>query len=146
MQVEWKESCWPRLLGAAMRLLRLPAADRGMLVIRLVQKKALGRLIVGDGTGKPQAYLIDAINSRDKAFPLPSRLGTEGFLLMDDRGEILFSYGIKAAPDLQEQPEAEQTQEAGICEGQPEVMGGAGEAAPEIETEIKPEMKEELEA
>lgn len=142
MQVEWKESCWPRLLGAAMRLLRLPAADRGMLVIHLEQKKALGRLTVGDETGKPQAYLIDAVNSRDKAFPLPSRLGTEGFMLMDDRGEILFSYGIKAAPAMPEPPEAEQAPAAENDEKQPEAMNCAEEAAPEI----IPEMKEELEA
>ena len=106
MLVEWKESCWPRLLGAAMRLLRLPAANRGMLVIHLEEKKALGRLTVEDENGTLLFSLIDALKNRRKAFTLPSFLGDQGLILRDEGGKVIFSYGIR--PAVTGQPDQEE--------------------------------------
>lgn len=112
-----------------MRLMRLPAADRGMLVIRLEEKRPLGRMTVADEAGNPLMYLVDNMNNREKSFVLPASLGEQGMRLQDAAGNVLFSYGIeeKQASEPPQQ-EAETPAESplpddAILEGKAEMPG-----------------------
>ena len=117
MTVEWYSSRWPRLAGAALKLLRPSAPEQGVLRIKTDARVALGRLEIRNSEGTPMYALIDARKNRDKTFILPASLCEEAFHLYDESGSLLFSTGT--APDPGAKADAGTIQTADAEEDRP---------------------------
>ncbi len=115
MTVEWRDSRWPRLVGAALRALNLKAAGQGALYIRGEEPRPLGRMTVTDEKGRTLHVLIDATPAREKRFILPAEGIRDGAVLRDADGRILYAWAREKkteqeteAPVLKEAPTAAQ--------------------------------------
>ena len=88
MIVEWKP--WPVILVRALNLVGIKSAQ-GTLRIQSPEPGALGRLALKDANGRLICYLIDGRTRKEKAFHLPFPLTDDGFCLVNEAGETVFS-------------------------------------------------------
>ena len=110
MTVEWRNSRWSRPVGAALRILKPPLAQQGVLLITADVPKALGKMEIQNAAGETLYTLIDARANSQKAFYLPASLAGEYFSLLDEAGQCLFSLGEKPVPEPAEES-AEHTEQ-----------------------------------
>ena len=88
MIVEWKPR--PGILVRALNLVGIKPAQ-GTLRIESPEPGALGRLALKDANGRLLCYLIDGRMRKEKAFHLPFPLTDDGFCLVNEAGETVFS-------------------------------------------------------